>query len=392
MQLTDKYRPTTIEAFAGVDRPKAILAASAANPYPAAFLLVGPSGIGKTTIGLALAEEINAEVQHVPSRRCDLDTVQELVRTCHYVPMLGKDWWLNLVDEADQMSLAAQHAFLSALDTTAFPPNTVFVFTANHTAKLEDRFLSRCRRIQFTTDGMLEPVTAFLKKVWKAETKGKKGKAPDEPDFELILRTAKFNIREALMLLETEILCPGSVCEEAPALPSSSGKSGSSAQIGKGNGAGKLYTIGADGYSPELMAETINALGVHTLVDCCWKPRRAFRSALGDSYQWAGDRLSGGRTSTDLREEGLKWLIGLLTSGKNLMLMYPAENPGECNRHHLIAIELLKRGVDAIHVFDDQLIQASEFQQSIDEDREYNFKKWRLPKVVGGSSTKGRGI
>ena len=64
---------------------------------------------------------------------------------------------------------------------------------------------------------------------------------------------------------------------------------------------------------------------------------------------------SGGRTSTDQREEGLNWLIGLLTTGKNLMLMYPAENPGECNRHHIIAIELLKRGVDAIHVLDDQL-------------------------------------
>ena len=149
--------------------------------------------------------------------------------------------------------------------------------------------------------------------------KGKKGAAPDAPDFELILRTAKFNMREALMLLETEILCPGSVSEEAAAPRTLSQKS-SISQIGKGNGAGKLYTIGCDGYSPESMAEAIKALGVHLLVDCCWKPRRAFRAALGDSYQWAGDRLSGGRTSTDQREEGLKWLIGLIAAGKTSCL------------------------------------------------------------------------
>jgi hypothetical protein len=35
------------------------------------------------------------------------------------------------------------------------------------------------------------------------------------------------------------------------------------------------------------------------------------------------------------------------------MLMYPSENPGECNRHYIVAMEL-------------------------------RFKKWRLPKVVGG--------
>ena len=50
MQLVDKYRPTTIEAFAGVDRPKKILAAFTAKPYTSAWLLVGPSGTGKTTM------------------------------------------------------------------------------------------------------------------------------------------------------------------------------------------------------------------------------------------------------------------------------------------------------------------------------------------------------
>jgi len=42
-------------------------------------------------------------------------------------------------DEADRMSKAAQLHLLSKLDATAFPPNTIFIFTANATDGLEDR-------------------------------------------------------------------------------------------------------------------------------------------------------------------------------------------------------------------------------------------------------------
>src|SRR5215472_10966082 len=64
--LTEKYRPGTIDAFAGLDKPKRILAKFAAAPYPASWLFVGPPGTGKTTMGLALAAELRAEVHHHP--------------------------------------------------------------------------------------------------------------------------------------------------------------------------------------------------------------------------------------------------------------------------------------------------------------------------------------
>ena len=67
------------------------------------------------------------------------------------------------------MSRPAQDAFLSALDATAFPDNTTFVFTANSTDGLEDRFLSRCRTLRFETDGMLEPAVALFARIWREE-------------------------------------------------------------------------------------------------------------------------------------------------------------------------------------------------------------------------------
>lgn len=102
------------------------------------------------------------------------------------------------------MSRAAQHAFLSALDTTAQPPKTIFIFTANQTKLLEDRFLSRCRLIRFSAEAM--NVAALLSKVWAAE-------APPfpAPDFMSIAKQSQLNIREALMRLELEMIAPAEI-------------------------------------------------------------------------------------------------------------------------------------------------------------------------------------
>jgi hypothetical protein len=45
------------------------------------------------------------------------------------------------------MTDAAQVSLLSKLDSTNFPPNTIFVFTCNDSSRLEPRFLSRFARI-----------------------------------------------------------------------------------------------------------------------------------------------------------------------------------------------------------------------------------------------------
>ncbi|MFH1111010.1 MAG: AAA family ATPase [Planctomycetota bacterium] len=194
--LVEKYKPRVLAEFAGMNRPKAILGAVAREPYSSAWLLLGDSRTGKTTMGLAFAEAIGAQVVHIPSRECDLERVQQVCHNCHSGLLFAK-WTLVLVDEADQMSKPAQLAFLSKLDTTAMPPNTVFVFTANSTEKLEDRFLSRVRTLRFETSDLLEPGAALLSRIWHAETGN-----GDSMDFRAILTTAGMNLRAAIMELE----------------------------------------------------------------------------------------------------------------------------------------------------------------------------------------------
>ena len=206
LNLSEKYRPARIADFIGLARPKALMASLAANPYASVWLLVGDSGLGKTTMALALIHELAAELHHIPSRKCDMATVEEVVRSCWYAPMLAARWHVVLVDEADKMTPAAQISFLSLLDATASPPDTIFIFTANSTRLLEPRFRSRCRIVAFTTEGLELEGQHLLAGIFKRETKGTKPETI--PDFAGILRENGYNIRASLMTLETEMICP----------------------------------------------------------------------------------------------------------------------------------------------------------------------------------------
>lgn len=199
--LTERYRPRKVSEFIGLERPRKVLSAFLQRPTSSAWLFIGPPGVGKTTLALALAEEINAELHKVPSQKCTVSAVDEVVRQCWYITRTG-GLHLVLVDEADQMTPTAQLALLSKLDASDPPPNTVWIFTANDTERLEKRFLQRCRVLEFSTYAMRESLAAFLRTVWERET----GSADGAPDFLRIAKDSTNSVRQALNFLEVEIL------------------------------------------------------------------------------------------------------------------------------------------------------------------------------------------
>ena len=198
--LSEKYRPQTIAEFVGLDKPKKILSRFAAQPYPSAWLFVGASGVGKTSMALAFCSQISGELTHIPGQKCNAQAIEEACYHCHFVPLSG-GFHVVLIDEADHMTPAAQLALLSKLDGTAFPPNTVFIFTANSTEGLEARFLSRCRVLEFSSYGMASEIAEYLDNVWHAE--GGNGNAPD---LVRLAKESRNNVRDALMKLELELM------------------------------------------------------------------------------------------------------------------------------------------------------------------------------------------
>jgi hypothetical protein len=287
-----------------------------------------------------------------------------------------------LVDEMDQASKPAQHAFLSVLDTTGFPDNTVFWFTCNSTATLEYRFLSRCRTLKFTTDDMMEPAVKLLRKVWRKEIEDRRDrrkKMPEPPDFAAMLRETRLNVREALGLLELELLAPGSF---EPTLPDPS------VAATKKRAGAPIYSIGYHALSVPALTEALDTLGVSLLIDVRATPQSRLpgftqgqlEKTYGRRYLWAGDRL-GGRGATP-KEDALVWLESLAASGQTCCLLCKEEAPGSCHRHYTIATALLERGINIQHIYGDELVCASDLQASVEakqrgEDLDYPFTLWK---------------
>lgn len=109
---------------------------------------------------------------------------------------------LVLVDEADRMSSAAQLYLHSILDSTARPPDTIFVFTGNSTESLLPSFLSRCMRVEFSSYGNAKDAASLLERVWDEEAP----KDASRPNFARIVKEATGNLRASLMTLQTELL------------------------------------------------------------------------------------------------------------------------------------------------------------------------------------------
>lgn len=199
-KLAEQYRPRKIEEFVGLPAIKRTLRNFVKRPRLVPLLFLGPSGRGKTRMAEVLCEELRGEMHQVSSGQCDLDKIDGLSHMCQYVPMRPALFHFVLINEGDSITQAAQKAMLSKMDSSEPWPDTVIVVTANRTTEFEPRFLSRFSILKFDDDGMEKELPKFLETIARKE--GLKGRR----DFAKIAESTNYNVRDALMKLELELM------------------------------------------------------------------------------------------------------------------------------------------------------------------------------------------
>jgi hypothetical protein len=69
--------------------------------------------------------------------------------------------------------------------------------------RLQDRFLSRTMKVEFSSYGIAAQTAALLDRIWKAEVNAAQDAAPN---FARLVKDSNNNVRESLMSLEREMM------------------------------------------------------------------------------------------------------------------------------------------------------------------------------------------
>lgn len=153
-----------------------------------------------------------------------------------------------------------------------------------------------------------------------------------------------------------------------------------------------IYSIGYEALEPDELVRILNSLSAD-LIDVRSKPqnnrarsdgkgrfnRSRLVELLGQAYQWHGDTLGG--MGAGVTEHGIGYL---LSRPRPSVLMCLEEAPGECHRHIQIAVRLLGHGIDVAHIYQGEIVRASDLQVAIEEDTDYSYFDLHEVLAAGG--------
>ncbi len=205
MSLYKKYRPSSFNEIKGNQQVISVLESMLGDlkTCPQVFLLHGPTGCGKTTIGRIIKDRLGCvgedfkEVDSADFR--GIDTVREIRRNAQYSPMFGscRVW---LIDEVHKMTNDAQNALLKFLEDT--PKGVYIILATTDPQKLLNTIRGRCSEFQ------LKPLNEIeMKRLLKRTVIREKEKLRDEV-YEQIIQDSQGLPRNALQILEQVLRVP----------------------------------------------------------------------------------------------------------------------------------------------------------------------------------------
>lgn len=158
--LFEKYRPCRLADVILLPEHRRAFERFVANRHAPHLLLIGPPGVGKTSVATALPNELGWNIVR-KNAAAYLNTDAVRTEIAHYggphytlAPLFGEDEPHDylLLEEVDHMPGKAQGAMRAMMEEAAAGGHCNFALTANNVRKIDPAIRSRCAEFDFSYD------------------------------------------------------------------------------------------------------------------------------------------------------------------------------------------------------------------------------------------------
>ena len=175
--LYRKYRPKNFDEVMGQNQVTDILKLAVENQRIShGYLLVGPRGVGKTSIARILAYSINDIKYQLDESNIDIieidaasntsvDNIRDIIEKAYIAPVQAK-YKIYIIDEVHMLSKSAFNAFLKLLEEP--PKHVIFILATTDEHKIPATIVSRTQRFVFRKIDN-QSIVAQLRKIADAE-------------------------------------------------------------------------------------------------------------------------------------------------------------------------------------------------------------------------------
>jgi replication factor C large subunit len=156
--LFEKYRPRRIAEVVLLPDDREAFQSFIGRGHAPHILLVGPPGVGKTSVGMALVSDLNWRImQKNAAAYTNIEAVRTEITDFAIPPSAILEFLITdhrhrcvFLDEADQIPAKAQAALRGVMEEAAATGYSNFILTANNGDNIDPAIRSRCAVFDFT--------------------------------------------------------------------------------------------------------------------------------------------------------------------------------------------------------------------------------------------------
>lgn len=149
---SEKYRPQAIKDCILPDRLQSVFQSFVDQKNIPNLLLTGTAGVGKTTVAMAMCEELGVNYLLInASKERGMDVIRSKITSFASTLSIRGGRKVIILDEADNLTTDAQMALRGV--TQEFSQNCSFIMTCNFKARIMDALHSRSTVVDFKLTG-----------------------------------------------------------------------------------------------------------------------------------------------------------------------------------------------------------------------------------------------